>query len=67
LKSCKFDEDTVKISWEQNWEQQKSNAPTLPQKEKNLGLPGACCLTHIIGSKKDFAERRSFPLLAYTK
>ncbi len=40
MKTCKFDEDIVKISWEQNWEQQKSNTLTFPPKENNLGLPG---------------------------
>jgi hypothetical protein len=60
LKTCKFDESTVKFSWEQNWEQKKSNTPTLPQKEKSLGRPGACRLTHSIGSKKYFCQPAFF-------
>jgi hypothetical protein len=38
-----------------NWEQQKSNTPTLPQREKNLGPPGEM-LPHIIGSKKYLSQ-----------
>jgi hypothetical protein len=56
LKTFEFDENTVKISWEQK----KSNTPTRPQMEKNLGRPGACRLTHSIGSKKYFRQPTFF-------
>jgi hypothetical protein len=41
----------------------KIQHPDSPSKGKNLGLPGACCLTHIIGSKKYFCQPAFFAVL----